>query len=254
MHSVSRPLIIGNWKMNPGTKQSARRLFKDVQKGVARIRDVDVAVAPPDVFLSLFDKTKRPVLCAQNVHWEKLGPRMGEVSVVMFKDIGVKEIIVGHSDRRAAGETNEEVNKKIHTVLKEGLTAILCVGEQKRDTGARYFNFIEKQIHEACAGVAKTKMSQLVIAYEPIWAIGTGKNATPNDAHEMKIFIQKVLTHLYGRNVAMRVRILYGGSVNAKNAEALLTEGMVNGFLVGGASLRSEEFIEIIKIAHTHAR
>lgn len=246
------PLIVGNWKMNPQSIAVAKTLFYDVQKSVARVRGVDVGIAPPSIYLAElrpFAKGKRLRLAAQDMFWEQKGAYTGETSPAMLKSVGVKYVIVGHSERRASGETDEEVNKKVIAALKAGLDIIVCVGEKKRDTNGNYLEHVEKQVRAALAGVAKSKLAHVVIAYEPIWAIGTGKNATPHDAHEMKLFIQRVLTNMYGRPVLSKMRILYGGSVNEKNAESLLVEGMVDGFLIGGASLRAAEFATIIKMA-----
>lgn len=245
------PLVIGNWKMNPQSENLATRLSKEVKKLTARIEDVEIVLAPPYPYLGAVSQvqsgSKAFSLGAQNAHWEKLGAHTGEVSLPMLQSFGVTHVILGHSERRAAGETDAEVNKKIHATIKEGLKAVVCVGEIKRDHGGHYLGRIEEQIRAACAGLSKTKLDQLIIAYEPIWAIGTGDNATPEDVHEMKLFIEKVLSELYGRNAAQKVCILYGGSVNAKNAQMLMEHGMVNGFLVGGASLHAKEFVDIIK-------
>jgi len=252
MKIVQTPLIIGNWKMNPQSVKMAEALFKDVQKGIARVRGVDVGIAPPAVYFSGLEKLakgKRMMLVAQDVFWENLGARTGEISAPMLKSLGVSAVIIGHSERRALGESDEDVNKKILATLKTGLDAVVCVGEKKRDTHGDYLSLVEKQVRAALAGVSKAKLSHVVIAYEPIWAIGTGNTATSSDAHEMKLFIQRVISDIYGRSVLSRIRILYGGSVNAKNAEELCTKGEVDGFLVGGASLRASEFITIIKIA-----
>jgi triosephosphate isomerase (TIM) len=165
----------------------------------------------------------------------------------MLQNLNVTHVIIGHSERRALGESDDIVNKKLIAVLKAGLTGVVCVGERERDHAAHYLTGIERQIRHACAKVSKAKLEQVVIAYEPIWAIGTGNNATPDDVHEMKLFIEKVLTDLYGRNEAQKVRILYGGSVIARNAEIIYTQGMVDGFLVGGASLRPSEFCAIVQ-------
>lgn len=249
-----RALVVGNWKMNPQSHQAATRLASDLKKGLLRKKGVDVVLAPPSVFIAALGKvrngSKAFALGAQDVHWEKLGPHTGETSASMLKSFEVAYVIVGHSERRASGETDESVNKKVRTLLKEGIIPIVCVGEKKRDTAGHYLSLVEHQVRAACAGLSRTKLPQFVIAYEPIWAIssgdGKGRTAIPADAHEMKIFIQKVLTDIYGRNYAHHVRILYGGSVNAKNAEALMTEGMVDGFLVGGASLRADEFMSVV--------
>jgi triosephosphate isomerase len=183
---------------------------------------------------------------AQNVHPESLGAFTGEVSIPMLKSLDVSHVIIGHSERRKAGETDNEVNAKMMSVIKAGLTAIVCIGETKRDHGAQYLGYIEAQIRTACAGLSRAKLGYLVIAYEPVWAIGTGNTATPGDVHEMKLFIEKTLTDLYGRNYAQKVRVLYGGSVNPKNAGELMRDGMVDGFLVGGASLSAKDFSDII--------
>jgi len=251
MKKLFRPLVIGNWKMSPPTENAAKRLFKEIKTGVSKISGTDVAIAPPSVFLSEVHKirngSKKIFLGAQEVYKELAGAHTGEISFPMLESFGVKYIIIGHSEKRAEGMTDEQVNKRVSLVLKKGATAVVCVGEKKRDSHGHYLSFVEKQIREALKGVAKTKLQNVVIAYEPIWAIGTGNTATAEDAHEMKLFIQKVLTDIYGRNFAQKIRILYGGSVHAKNAEELIREGMVDGFLVGGASLKPDEFIDVVK-------
>jgi triosephosphate isomerase len=259
MKRTHTPLVIGNWKMNPGTESTAKRLYTDVRKGIARTRGVSVAIAPPAIFLHTLNrlgKSKRTMLAAQDAHQNALGSHTGETSVTMLKNAHVSYVIVGHSERRAAGETNDVVNKKVHAVLKAGLTAVVCVGEKSRDASGRYLNHIEKQVRSVFENIAPSKLAHIVVAYEPIWAISTGDGrghtATPEDAHEMKLFIQKTLSDMYGRNMAMKTYVIYGGSVNVKNAEELLVRGMVDGFLVGGASLRASEFVEIVKIAERH--
>jgi triosephosphate isomerase len=165
----------------------------------------------------------------------------------MLQGFEVTQVILGHSERRKEGESDALIQKKIEAVVKAGMTAVLCVGEVTRDHGAQYFNSIEAQVRDGLKGLARAKLGNIVIAYEPVWAIGSGQSATPHDVHEMKLFIEKTLADLYSRTYAQKVRILYGGSVNAKNAEELMREGMVSGFLVGGSSLSSEEFTGIVK-------
>lgn len=252
MATKHTPLVIGNWKMNPLSISAAKDLFYDVRKGIARTRGVDIAVAPPFVFLPElrpFATGKNMRLAAQDTFFERLGAYTGEVSVPMLKNMGVKYVIVGHSERRGLGETDEIVGKKVAAVLREELIVVVCVGENKRDTQGHYLTFVEKQLRAALKDVSKTKVGNVVIAYEPVWAIGTGKNATADDAHEMKLFIQKIVSDLYGRNSLSKMRIIYGGSVSKANAEELFTNGNIDGFLVGGASLRASEFVEIAKIA-----
>jgi triosephosphate isomerase (TIM) len=200
-----------------------------------------------------FATGKRTRLAAQDTFYERLGARTGEISPSMLKNMGVKYVIIGHSERRALGETDEVVQKKVAATLREELIAIVCVGEEKRDTHGNYLTHVEKQLRAALKGVPKAKLQNIVIAYEPVWAIGTGNNATPEDAHEMKLFIQKILSDLYGRNALAKIRILYGGSVTKGNAEELLNKGAVDGFLVGGASLRASEFATIAKIASSRS-
>ncbi len=244
------PLIIGNWKMNPQTNTIAKRLAADLKKVLGRNDGVEIVIAPPSPFLPLVHEVrggKKPFkLGAQNVHTENLGAFTGEVSIPMLRSFDVTHIIIGHSERRKAGETDAEVHLKTAATIKAGLTAVVCVGETSRDHGAQYLGDIERQIRTVCNGLSRAKLSSLTIAYEPIWAIGTGNTATPGDVHEMKLFIEKTLTDLYGRNYAQKVHILYGGSVNPKNATELMRDGMIDGFLVGGASLNAKEFAGIV--------
>jgi triosephosphate isomerase len=237
--------------MNPITTAGAKRLAQELKKNLSRTHDVEVVIAPPSVYIGTVamvqSESNSFYLGAQNVHSEKLGSFTGEVSLPMLQGFGVTHVILGHSERRKDGETDDAIQKKLHVVVKAGLTAVLCVGEVKRDHGAHYFNVIESQIRSALSGLSKAKLGHVVIAYEPVWAIGTGTTATPSDVHEMKLFIEKTLADLYGRTYANKVRILYGGSVNAKNAEELMRDGTVSGFLVGGASLHADEFTGIVK-------
>lgn len=249
-------LIAGNWKMNPSTLGQARELFLDIRTRLGkRARTTDVVIAPPFPFITELEKlspSKRIELSAQDVFYEQSGAHTGEVSVSMLKSVGVSYFILGHSEMRARGESDHDINADAIAVLKARLFAIVCVGEETRDAHGDYFTFVERQLHAALAGVPKSKLSHLVIAYEPVWAIGTGKHATAEDVQEMKLFIQKVLTDNYGRTAAAKVRILYGGSVNKKNAKELLAQSGVDGFLIGGASLRPAEFVEIVNIAESH--
>lgn len=248
---------MGNWKMNPQAQSQAKTLIRDIKRGLPKRNVADVVLAPPFVYLPVAKEVRSGSklfnIGAQDVSSEKLGPFTGEISAGMLKELSVSHVIIGHSERRAAGETAEEVNKKVHVTIKESLTAVVCVGERKRDHRGEYLVFVENQVRKACAGLAKTKLDNLVIAYEPIWAIskgdGKGQTATPEDTHHMKIFIQKTLTDIFGRSAAHKVKIIYGGSVNPKNAEALMKEGMVDGFLVGGASLRAGDFLKIIQLS-----
>jgi triosephosphate isomerase (TIM) len=250
MKLTHEPLVIGNWKMHPQSEAMAKRLALDLKKALARLDGVEVVIAPPSIFIPTVREARNSArafkMGAQDVHHETLGAFTGEVSIPMQKSFDVTYVIVGHSERRKAGETDVEVNTKLTAVIKAGLTSVVCVGETKRDHGAQYLGDIERQIREAVKGLSRAKLGNLVIAYEPVWAIGTGNTATPDDVHEMKLFIEKTLTDIYGRNYAQKVRVLYGGSVNPKNAAEIMKDGMVDGFLVGGASLNAKDFSGIV--------
>lgn len=250
-------LIVANWKMNPQTVEDSEKLFGALKKTVGtttRLQGKTVVIAPPFPFLPGILKlnAKGPLLLgAQDVSAEKMGPHTGDVALSMLKSLGVSHVIIGHSERRAKGESDAEIEKKVALSLKDGVTAILCVGERERDSHGKYFGVVENQVRSALKNVPNTKLTRLVVAYEPVWAISTSSAhpqvATPDDAHEMILFIRKILTDLYGRKGAGEVRIIYGGSVDQKNASALAEKSGAQGFLVGGASLRPEDFSAIIK-------
>ena len=258
-HTAKRhiPLVVGNWKMNPSSLGVAKKLFLDIRKGLGKKKlKTYVAIAAPALFISELEKlspSQRIKLSAQDVFFETGGSYTGEISLAMLKSVGVVSVIIGHSERRALGDTNEEIQKNTLATIKNNMTAIVCIGEKSRDAQGNYFTEVETQLRSVLASVPKTKLSQLVLAYEPVWAIGTGNHATAEDVHEMKLFIMKVLSDVFGRSAVHKVRILYGGSVNAKNAQELLEVGNVDGFLVGGASLKASEFSEIIKTAEIYA-
>lgn len=250
------PLVIGNWKMNPDTVAKSVALFTEIKKAVGSKKiTVDVAIAAPFVSTAALErlaKKSQIALSAQDVFYETAGAYTGEVSVSMLKSVGVTSVIIGHSERRALGESEEVIGKKATAVLKNNLTAVVCVGERVRDTHGDYFNFVESQLKSVFAYVDPKFLARLIIAYEPVWAIGTQKHATPEDVQEMKLFIQKNIADTFGRSAVEKVRIIYGGSVSSENAQALLTVGGANGFLVGGASLKATEFAKIVGISNEH--
>lgn len=246
------PLIIGNWKLNPGTVIEARVLAKGVAAAIKKVSGAEVVIAPPFLFIPEVAKVLEKSalrLGAQDAHFEERGACTGEVSPVQLASFGVSHIIVGHSERRALGETDAHVNKKIHTILKRRLTPVVCVGERERDKNGNFYNVVEEQIRTLSFGLTAAQIQKVVIAYEPIWAIGTGATATPEDVKEMQLFIMSVLTKLYERKVAAKVILLYGGSVKASNAKELHQGGGMNGFLVGGASLDVKEFSAVVTAA-----
>lgn len=248
-------LVIGNWKMNPATATLAQKLVKGITEALKKDSRLSAIIAPPFPFLSVVGKLHpRLSLAAQSLSHKKEGPYTGEVSATMLRSLGVSCVIVGHSERRALGETDEMINLKVLLALKEKISPIICVGEKERDTHGKYFSIVEEQLTRALLGVSKVQLAHVVIAYEPVWAIskgdGKGETATPEHAHEMKLFIQKVLVSLYGRQVAMKVPVIYGGSVNPQNVEELAEKSEADGFLVGGASVNVDSFITILKAAH----
>jgi triosephosphate isomerase (TIM) len=253
MYDMKKALIIGNWKLNPNTQKQASTLAAEVVK-LNKKTDALVVVAPPSVYLSEVAKTiSRSVvsLAAQDVSTEPLGAFTGEVSAIQLKDIGVKYVIVGHSERRAMGETDKQIAQKVQQLLKNKLIPVVCVGEKERDSHGDFFSVVEKQIKALAGVMTASDMKKIVIAYEPIWAIGTGKTATVDDVKEMQLFIYSVLTKAYDRTLANAVLLLYGGSVKPQNAKELHTHGGMQGFLVGGASLRAKDFSEIVKVVTT---
>lgn len=243
------PLVVGNWKMNPGTLAEAKQLFVAIRAAAKQTRSVRVVVAPPALFLlevAKLSPSRVVGVAAQNTHEALLGAHTGEISALMVANIGAEMVILGHSERRAAGETDTVIQAKVTTVLKSRLTPIVCVGERERDESGDFYSVVEQQIAAVFQVVPKTRVKDVVLAYEPVWAIGTGKTATVEEVQEMQLFITKILTKLVGRAAAVKVRILYGGSVKPENAHALYHETGMSGFLVGGASLDSKAFASII--------
>lgn len=251
---ANQRIIIGNWKMHPRSLPEAEKIFSFVTKDISSVKKTEVVICPPFVYLEKLKKLSRKILLgAQDAFFGEVGAFTGEVSSEMLDSLGVKYVILGHSERRALGETNEFINKKIKGALASGLRPIVCVGESARDESHGYFNLVKTEIEECLAGISKSLVSKIIIAYEPIWAISSTpnrKDATPDDSREMAIFIRKVLSDKLGKESA-QMRILYGGSVNEKDASGFLQAGGVDGLLVGKASLDVKKFVEILKTCET---
>ena len=250
---MRKPLIAGNWKMNKIPREAAE-LVQALKDRVGEIDRVDIVLIPPFTALETvyrLIKGSKLGLGAQNIHWEEKGAYTGEVSASMIKETGCQYVIIGHSERRQySGETNEAVNKKIKSALKFDLTPIVCVGErleerEKEET----FQVVESHVREGLAGLSQEEVLRIVIAYEPVWAIGTGRTATPRQANEVHTFIRQLLSDIYSEDIAHRVRILYGGSVKPDSISALMAEPEIDGALVGGASLDAQSFSEIVQRA-----
>lgn len=244
------PLVVGNWKLNPIRLEEAAKLASAIARKQKKSIAPLVAIAPPFPYVQEVGKKIKKstvALAAQDVHTEVIGPFTGEVSVLQLKDLGVQYVIVGHSERRALGETDALVREKVQLILKQQLTPIVCIGERERDEQATFFTLIENQLRSLAEVLPAAAIKKVVIAYEPIWAIGTGNTATVEDVKEMQLFIETVLTKLYDRPTARKVCLLYGGSVKPENAALLHQGGDMSGFLVGGASLDADAFMKIVE-------
>jgi triosephosphate isomerase len=242
--------IAGNWKMHKTVSESVA-LAEQLKAGLSNCRE-KLLVAPAFTALAAVGKVlegSNILLGAQNMGPEELGAHTGEVSVLMLKDLGVRAVIIGHSERRHSyGENDALINRKVLLALKHGLEIILCVGEtlEERESG-RLEAVIGTQIREGLAGVTAGDLAGVTLAYEPVWAIGTGRTATPDDADAVHAYCRKVLAALYGELAAKSLTIQYGGSVKADNAAALMAKPNIDGALVGGASLKSETFVPIAR-------
>jgi len=248
---MRKPIIAGNWKMNK-TLSEAVDFVRQVKALVADVRDIEIIVAPPFTALQAISREiegSTIELAAQDVFWEPSGAYTGEISPIMLKDVGCRYVIIGHSERRQYfGETNESVQKKIKASLAMGLHPIICVGEalEEREAG-RTFDMVKNQVIQCLEGFSPDEMKRMSVAYEPIWAIGTGKTATPQQAEEVHAFIREQLGQITNRQVSEEVRIQYGGSVNPDNISDLMVQPDIDGALVGGASLKAESFSRIVK-------
>ncbi len=248
---MRKPIIAGNWKMYKDVNE-AIKLANDIKRSTFDIENVEIVLCPP--FTDLGDVGEMLVesniaLGAQNCYWESEGAFTGEISVPMIKSVGCRYVIIGHSERRKYfGETDGTVNRKIAAAMDGGLIPIMCVGEtlEEREAG-RTLEVVRTQVTDGLKGFEETYLDPLVVAYEPVWAIGTGKTATPDQAQEVQAMIRGLLGELYSESLSGSKRILYGGSVKPDNIRDLMTEEDIDGGLIGGASLQAGSFIDIIK-------
>jgi len=251
----NKPLIIANWKMNPTTQKEAEHLFGSVEKEVRKIKEAEVVICPPFVWLSSFRVKPKIQLGGQDCFWGEKGAYTSQISPLMLKNLGCQYVIIGHSERRKHFQENDEIiNRKIKMALKTRLRPILCLGEEVRDTfdsQGQPLNEMSlkvgEQLEKDLMGISEAKIREIVVAYEPIWAIGTGVPCSPDEAMKAALFIRKTLTKFYNRSVAEKVKILYGGSVTSQNAADYVKGAGMNGLLVGGASLNATEFVKIIE-------
>jgi len=247
---MRRPVIAGNWKLHKNLAET-RQLITELKAGISNSADVEIVVAP--VFTALSTAVAEVgdasiSVAAQNCHQKNSGAYTGEVAPAMVKDIGCSHVILGHSERRQLfGETDELINAKIIAALAEGLIIIFCVGEtlEERESD-RMYDVLTRQLASGLAGLAFAQMQQVIIAYEPVWAIGTGKVATDDQAEEAHSFLRGLIAGQFDKPTSESVRILYGGSVKPDNVDGLMAQPNIDGTLVGGASLKAEDFLRII--------
>jgi triosephosphate isomerase len=245
------PFIAGNWKMNK-TVGEALDLIRELKTAISGVKGVEVAVAPPFTALYAVHNELEGTsirLAGQNLYWEEKGAFTGEISPLMLKEVGCQYVIIGHSERRQFfGESDETVNRRIKAALAQGLDVIFCIGETLREREeAKTFSVIERQIEGGLKGLGGQEIEDIVIAYEPVWAIGTGKTATPEQAEEVHRFIRGKMDKFYSRKVSEEIRIQYGGSVTPDNIKGLMNQPDVDGALVGGGCLKAESFAKIVR-------
>lgn len=252
---MRKPFVAGNWKMNTDS-QSSVNLAESIASGASEIADqsVSMAVFPPFIYLPSVIKALNAsniAVGAQDLYFEQNGAFTGEISVSMLKDIGCTYALCGHSERRhVIGETDELINKKVAAAISGGLLPVLCVGELLDERKASQTNeVVTRQVKNGLAGLSAEKISAVTIAYEPVWAIGTGLTATQEQAQEAHELVRKLLAEMYDAQLAEEIRILYGGSVKPGNAAELMQQQDVDGSLVGGASLKADDFLAIIRAA-----
>ncbi len=245
-----RPIIAANWKLHK-TVAEAQQFVDELKAGVAALEGVDVVVAAPFTALYVMSKDLQGTsihLAAQDLFWEDHGAYTGEISAPMLVDVGCSHVLIGHSERRQCfGETDDTVHRKVQAALTAGLHPIVCIGETLEQRQAdQTFHIIETQIRSGLAGCNADQVSRLVLAYEPIWAIGTGVTATPTEAQDVHRQIRHLLAEMWGEAAAQGLRVQYGGSVKPDNVAALMAEPDIDGALVGGASLEADSFIGIL--------
>lgn len=243
-------LIVANWKMNPPTFAEAKKLLEKTKKIAAKKKNVSLVLAPPALYLREFAKggrTARIFFAAQDAHFNAGGAHTGEISMQQVKDAGAAYVLIGHSEVRARGETNDDTRKEITAALAARIQPILCIGETERLSTGAHFNIIQEQLRVGLKDVPQSALARVIIAYEPVWAIGGEKTLTPRDMHEMAIFIRKTLVDMHGGQ-GYKVKILYGGSVSEENALPMLRDGDVAGLLVGHVSVDADRFTKLLML------
>ncbi len=247
---MNKKLVVGNWKMNPATLEEAKKLAARFKSYSPKLLHTEAVICPPFPFISACSPKKSIKnfhMGAQSVSPNDIGARTGEVAVEMLKDLGIEYIVVGHSEERMRGDTDAIVAARLKKVLDNGLTAIVCVGEKNRDGEGKYLEDLKNQIRNSLADIPKKFAKDIIIAYEPVWAIGAKEAMKPEDTYETSIFVKKVFADAFTPDAGIKTMVLYGGSVNAKNAPDIISVGKVDGFLVGRESVSSVGFVELLK-------
>ena len=250
-HTSHKKLIVGNWKMNPATSVEAKKLARKFKRAAVTLEHTEVVICPPLPFITICSSRKK----VSHFHMgaqvastqEESGPHTGEVGAHMLRDIGVEYVIVGHSEQRKRGDTDLLVAARLKAVLGQGMTPILCVGEATRDESGAYLEALKNQIKASCGDLLKSSAKSIIVAYEPIWAIGAAEAMKAEDVDETSLFIKKVFADLYGADMGLKVTVLYGGSVTFRNAPDIIAIGKVDGLLVGRESVNVPGFVELLK-------
>lgn len=244
-------ILIANWKMNPSSEKEAKELISGYVDNIKTSKGVDVVACPPFPYISTarnqYNGTKIS-LGGQDVFSEKKGSYTGQVSIDMLKDFRLSYVILGHSERRSTGETNINISKKAKICIKSGIIPIVCIGEESRSDDGKYLKFIQEELIGSLEGISRNDISKLVIAYEPIWAIGKKNPMSGHEMHQMSIYIRKVLVKKYGKSVINKVRVIYGGSINDDNAQDMLDNGNIDGLIIGRASMDSLQVASLVKL------
>jgi triosephosphate isomerase len=248
--SNQKRIIIGNWKMNPSTTEDAKRIARRTRAVAARLAHTEAVVCPPFPFIAAAMSRNASAnfhLGAQSASIEEGGAHTGEVGAFMLKNLGCEFVIVGHSEERARGDTDEVVSKRIARILEAGMTAVVCVGERSRDESGAHFDFLKDQVKNSLAGIAADAVRRIVVAYEPVWAIGAKEAMPPEQVYEMSLFVKKAFADIFGSEAGLKLKVLYGGSVNFRNAGEILKTGKVDGLLIGRESVNLPGFMELLK-------
>jgi triosephosphate isomerase (TIM) len=240
--SLKKKLVVANWKMNPGSLKEAKELARKSRLHASKLKRTELVLAVPSLYIEPLKSKGKVKIGAQNSSTEERGSYTGELSVYQLKASGVTHVILGHSERRKLGETDEFISKKVVRAVVAGLTPIVCVGEAVHDADGAYLEELKKQVLTTLSLLKPNEMWKVVLAYEPIWAIGAAQAMTPHDIYETTLYLKKVLTDAFGPAIAPSIKMLYGGSADANNAADIMKEGRVDGLLVGRQSLEPDAF------------